>query len=324
MKVEITDNENQPLGEVHENKQFDVDLPLEQKETIRELIQTAKRYNVDTGPVQGDPSREPITPGEKMTDHEGYPFLRRLERLINRYTPYHAEIVEMDDVAIKSVENPWEAPDGKEVREGPPGYYYYHVDKDAEVDSDGEVLEIRDHYRVWVKDEQNVPEEHTARYDEEGDPAGNHWYYEVPFETATRIDLSEEKVEPDTVIEKTQDAEMTPAEIDEFGVSDIDKEQIEKASNAISNDEPVWGDDYFISKGILTDIESPISLLSLYKMFYEKGGEYTKYLQGINAELRGRGIQAVDKISRKRRIIGQAGETRTFEKEGEYFRFDRD
>lgn len=322
MKLQITGNEGEILGEVHENFQFEADIPLRHKERIRTLIRSSKKFKADVGPLErhGDDDPEPVTPGEAFTTFSGEEALPRLKMAIDRLTPYHAELVAEDDVAIKQVESPEDAPEDVEVKQGPPGFHYYTVSKDDEEPADGEMLEIRDHYRVWVGDREDVPDEQMALRDEDGDGAGNHWYYELPFETSTRIDLSDEPANPDEVIEKG-DTELTPAELSDFGVCPKDSEVCKSVTEAIETGDDLFdGDPYKVLKGV----ESPVTLLSLYKQCYEADG-YNDALTPIQNELRRRGVKAVDKITRKRRVFGHDADSNvTLEKSGDVFHFDRD
>lgn len=325
MKLRITGNEGEVLGQIHQNFEFEADIPVHHKERIRSLIRSSKKFKVDVGPVERGSDGYPITPGERMTEFSGKEALPRLKVAIDRLTPYHAEIIEDGNTAIKTVDNPWEAPDDKEVHEGPPGVHYYNVSKDDEDDADGEVLEIRDYYRIWVKDRESVPDDCMALYDEAGDEAGNNWYYEAPFETTTRIDLSDVEVNPRNIMEKGSDADMTPEEINKFGVREKDFDVVKEAAEAVENGEHPFGNTPTLSKGFLKDISSPITLLSLYKTFHNGGSEYVSYLPPIQSELQNRGVRAVDKITRKRRDFGAVDdENVTLEKDGDRIHFERD
>jgi hypothetical protein len=320
MKLQIQQTEGEPIGEVHENFEFEADIPLQHKERIRALIRSAKKFKVDTGPLERHTEDDgvPITPGEAMTTFDGEEALPRLKMAIDRLTPYHAELIEEEDIALKCVEDPEEAPDGVEVREGPPGFCYYTVSKDEEP-ADGEMLEIRDYYRVWVRDQESVPDDQMALYDEEGDPAGNHWYYEIPFETSTRIDLSDKSVNPDEVIEKG-DTDLTPRELSDFGVSDSDQNLFERTQAAIEDDDPILE----APRDTLKAVDSPVTLLALYKTCHEADG-YDGALGPIQNELKRRKVTAVDKITRKRRTFGHGtSENVSLEKEDDVLRFTRD
>lgn len=319
MKLQIQETEGEPIGEVHENFEFEADIPLRHKERIRRLIRSAKKFKMDTGPLERHSADDgvPITPGESITTFDGEEALPRLKMAIDRLTPYHGELIEEEDVSIKQVEDPADAPEGVEVKEGPPGFNYYEVSKDDDEPSDGEMLEIRDYYRVWVRDRESVPDDQMALYDEEGDPAGNHWYYEIPFETTTRIDLSGKSVNPEEVIEKG-DTELTPRELSDCGVGEEDQKFFDKAMESTDNNDEIFGSK---TPG---DINSPVTLLSLYKFCYDNE-EYDGELVPIQHELKSRGIVAVDKITRKRRIFGhEADENVTLEKQNDILQFRRD
>jgi len=328
MRLIITNNNGEELGEIRSNFEFEAEIPFEDKERIRALMRSAKKFAMDVGPVErsgGADERELITPGEEVVEFETGEALPRVKVAIDRMTRYHAVLEETEErEAIKAIDAPFNAPDGKEVHEGPPGFFYYNVSKDSEESGDGEVLEVRDYYRVWVRDQDSVPDDSMALYDEEGDPAGNHWYYEVPFETKTRINLSEHDVDPCNVIEKDADVELSPEEITEYGVCKADNERVREAAEAVEKGEPVWGDTYSVSGAVLKSIECPSVLLCLYKMFHNAGDEYTKYLPPIQSELKSRGVEAIDKITRKKRDFGQACDDVTLEKSGDWLEFERE
>lgn len=323
MKLHIEDNEGEVLGEIRSNFEFEADIPLEHKERIRSLIRSSRKFKVDVGPLERhtEEDGEPITPGEEFTTFDGEEALPRLKLAIDRLTPYHAELIEEEDVALKHAEDPSKAPEDVEVKEGPPGFHYYTVSKDSDEPADGEVLEIRDHYRIWVKDQDDVPDDRVGFRDEGGDPAGNHWYYEVPFDTRTRIDLSDEPVNPDEVIEKGG-TELTPEEISDFGVSKIDIDTFETIDKQIEDGEDLFGDSDPME--VLKSVESPVTLLSIYKRCYEAEG-YNYALAPVQAELQRRGVAAVDKITRKRRVFGNGtSEGVSIEKEDDVLRFSRE
>jgi len=320
MKLQIQQTEGEPVGEVHENFEFEADIPLQHKERIRALIRSAKKFKVDTGPLERHTEGDtPITPGEAITTFDGDKALPRLKMAIDRMTPYHAKLVDEEEIAIKCVDSPKDAPDGVEVEEGPPGFCYYTVSKGDEEPTDGEMLEIRDSYRVWVRDRESVPDDQMALHDEDGDPAGNHWYYEVPFETSTRIDLSDESVNPTQVIEKG-DTELTPREVSDFGVTESDQNLFDRTTTAIDN-----GDEILEApQDTLKTVDSPVTLLALYKECHGADG-YERALTPIQAELKRRGVTAVDKITRKRRMFGHGSDENVeLEKRDDLLRFERE
>jgi hypothetical protein len=321
MKLYITDNEGDVVGEIHDNFEFDADIPIQQQERIRTLIRSSKKFNVDIGPVERpDEDMVSITPGEAFTEFHGEEALMRVKMAIDWLTPYSTEIVEEEEVEIKAVESPEDVSDDIEVKEGPPGFHYYTVSKGDDEVGDGEMLEIRDYYRVWVRDRESVPDEQMALYDDEGDEAGNHWYYEVPFETSTRIDLSDEPVNPDEVIAK-DDREIVPRELSEFGVPTKDSKVLKAATNVIEDGDELFSGDAY---EILKKVESPITLLSLYKLCHDTDG-YDGALTPIQNELARRGVETVDRLTRKRRVFGDGSDGNVnLEKTGDVFHFDRD
>lgn len=327
MKLRITNNNGEELGEIRENFEFEADIPFEDKERIRSLMRSAKKFAMDIGPVERSGNIDEgdlITPGEEVVEFETHEALPRVKVAIDRMTRYHAVLEETEEVeSIKSVDAPFNAPDEKEVHEGPPGFFYYNVSKDTEEQGDNEVLEIRDYYRVWVSEQESVPDDQMALYDEEGDPAGNHWYYEVPFETETRIDLSEYDVDPENVIEKNAEAELSKGEVEEYGISKSDSSRIEEAEEALSKSKPVWGDTHSVSSAVLKSVDSPTVLLCLYKMFHDAGEEYTQYLSPIQSELNRRNVKAIDKITRKRRNYCQCSSNVKLEKNGDFVEYER-
>lgn len=169
-----------------------------------------------------------------------------------------------------------------------------------------EVLEIKDYYRVWVKSPDSVPDGKNVLYDKEGDPAGNHYYYEVPFQTKTRIDVSEDVDKELTKAMQSKAQKDYPERVDlvDVGVPEKDLTLVDKARTQIENGMPLFGRDIRKSNpSILNDVESGLTLLHLYKTLYDEGAQYEAFMNQIQKELGRRGIYSFEKVSKARRYI---------------------
>lgn len=309
MKLEIEDNNGNTVGEVHESFSIKGDMPFKQKERIRSLMRSSKRFHMDVGvPERPDETEEQVTPGENVDDFPVHKAIPRLKIAIERMTPYHGNIIEQSDTEIRTVKNKSQVPDKYEAKKATQNQYYYEIDKDDENnEGDKEILEIRDYYRVYVSSPENVPNDHTAIYDESHDSEEH--YYEIPFKARTRINVSESDIDTEKVMEKDVDPMLSWTDRQKAGICKPDERKMIEVINAIDEGRPVWGETDYIDKNILTTINCPTTLLTLYKLFDEAENEYKAYKHHIQREISNRGIKSVDKIRKQRRILNPEDRT---------------
>jgi hypothetical protein len=155
---------------------------------------------------------------------------------------------------------------------------------------DGEQLEIRDYYRVWVKSESDVPEGRTAHRGDETAPVDNKYYYEVPFQTSTVIDVGEfDKMRVDPTDHPSRQ------DLVDMGIPDPDL-SLTKSNGEVS-----------LNPAEYREAESPLTLFHLYKKLYDQGSEYTSYLSILKRELNNRGILSFERIAKSRLVRKDEG-----------------
>lgn len=264
---------------------------------------------------------------EEITSHEDY---EKIEEQIQsiEYDPsesilFDSATMKANDPIIIDVKNPKESnwlnatADYMEEQEKSPDVKETSFEKvvdnadTSEANTGTEVLEIRDYYRVWVKSPDSVPEGQNVMYDSQGDPAGNHYYYEVPLETKTRVDIGEKAIEnPMAVKEKEADVKYpTREELREAKVPQKDLDLIDRTKAEISAGRAVFSEKiYKANPKVFKQIGSALSLLHLYKAFYDQGEEYSTYLNQIQKELGRRGIYSFEKVAKARRYVDNPNE----------------
>lgn len=176
-----------------------------------------------------------------------------------------------------------------------------------------EALEIKDYYRVWVKSPDDVPEEQTVRYDSGGDGMGNRYYYEVPFTTSTRINLS---AEDDAQAQITKAMHEKPRkeypdreDLVAANVPEKDLTLVDKVRDHAEKGEPLFGTDLRKSHpSILHDVESALTLLSLYKTLHDQGATYESFMNQIQKEFKRRGVYTFERVSKAQRYIDHPDE----------------
>lgn len=289
--VDEGDDDEEEEAEIDRITSGEADLSEPQREFIErqpEVVSTIHNVNQKVGP--------------KITQS----FMRNASKVLDHLDP---EVV--DTAATLFLSEDEEFPDVSfGLSKAKAGRHYAKLVLDAQTEfykESEEVLEIKDYYRVWVKSPDDVPEEQRALYDRDGDPAGNHYYYEVPLETSTRIELddgdlydkmAEEMHKSDGVDYPTRD-DLVAA-----GVPEKDLTLIDKASTQLEQDFPLFGSDLRkANPDIFENVASPLSLLHLYKKLYDEGDRYSAYLNQIQKELGRRGVYGVEKISKARRYI---------------------
>lgn len=166
-----------------------------------------------------------------------------------------------------------------------------------------ELLEIREHCRIWVRSPDDVPEGREARYVEEGDEAGNQWFYEVPFTTETTIDIGDLDVDATTAAKRLTDRDQS---------SDFDRNALVKMGvperdlyiyDALA-DKMDMGQQALAKTDIsLSQVQSPATLLSLYQTAYEADDFQKGAFPAIRNELSLRGVEAVERVAKARRYF---------------------
>lgn len=316
MKIVLLDQEGEPVGEIYRNLDFEIDAGVETRQQLNEIIDYAdSEMYVDLGESEDKDDPDTITPPERYIPFPKKKVMRRIVAGVRNSMPFNAIMVdERSGGDEKSVTAKYGGPDGR-----------YPVGVDSRLskkESMSEVLEIQDFYRVWVDDPEDVPGGEQARYDRTGDDDGNHYYYELPLETSTRIDIGKRNVAPEKVVEKQP--ERTIEDVDN-SVPESDRDILKAVDEAVESGEPLFG--YEVVAPIpksFENVDSPLTLARMYKTLHDAGPLYNTYLDGIQQELTDRGIAQIDRVSKSRIVDGVEEDDVTVEKHDELLFFKRE
>lgn len=256
MKVQITTNEGIPVGTVTEDYEVSLDeteVPVTDRERLHRLIGAVTTG--DTATTPGAEQGDLLTPPEESVEYPPRIGLQRVAWIIPAAGPYQANI------------------EGEVAKQ----------DTD-----DGQTLEIRDYYRVWLSDPNaaEIPDDVMVLHAAEGGPAGNKYYYEVPFETTTSVDIGKQDPREWRPADRTFDPDDD--DLVACGVPDSDLQLV----NEIDPDTTPRA-------ALYERVESPITLMRLYK--WADGADAVQHQQLIKAELDRREIAGIERLAKVRR-----------------------
>lgn len=171
-------------------------------------------------------------------------------------------------------------------------------------DSDGEFLEIKDYYRVWLKEAESAPEGVSVHAG--SGPGEAEYYYEVPFDSSTVIDLSDTTLERAvTMWELEKDDPEFPSEEDmkSANLPHYDREFLREVESSVNENTALQKAKFSQAPEMLSCIASPLTLLYAYKRLTKAPRQYHHQLNHIKRALEERNIEAIDKLEKKRRYV---------------------
>lgn len=174
-----------------------------------------------------------------------------------------------------------------------------------------EMLEIADHYRVWVADPDEVPADHRVYHDLDG-ADGNEFYYEVPFTTTTTIDVGDIDADDDVATKALSKCENAPAigrpDLVAIGVPEADLHVYDAALAKADAGDEWFGDRSLTSPDRLRQVASPVTLLGLYQRAVEADVSDRGVYAVLKRELAQRGVQAVERVAKARVYVDTPSE----------------
>lgn len=92
MKLEVRTVEGEPVGEIHEDLSYELDIPeRDRPDVIKAIRHGEAKLDVVTGE---DRPEDAVTPPEEFVRYKGREALERVQHALKYSTPYRAEVVD--------------------------------------------------------------------------------------------------------------------------------------------------------------------------------------------------------------------------------------